>query len=94
MIICSSSGAGITVKCRYYKRVEEQGVGEWGGPQAPLWNRPSLCFTIQHCFRGRKELDLVTRVAGPSMQRVVCMMLKPIPLFFFFFLAGPKRFPD
>jgi len=27
MIICSSSGAGITVKCRNYKRVEEQGVG-------------------------------------------------------------------
>jgi len=31
MIICSSSGAGITVKCRYYKRVEEQG-GRVGWP--------------------------------------------------------------
>ena len=30
MIICSSSGAGIIVKCRYCKRVNEQGGGGGG----------------------------------------------------------------
>jgi len=54
MIICSSSGAGIIVKCRYCKRVKEQG-GEWGGPQNCLPNRPSLYFTVQYCFRGQKS---------------------------------------
>ena len=55
MIICSSSGAGIIVKCRYCKRVNEQGGRGWGGPQNCLPNRPSLCFTVEYCFRGQKR---------------------------------------